>query len=103
MRVLAFRHVPFEHLGLIADSLREHGIEWRYVDLYEDPRPQAIDDVDGLIFMGGPMSVNDDLPYIRQELRLIEEAVARGKPVLGICLGAQLIVSFRLACANQKQ
>ena len=50
-----------------------------------------MDEADGLIFMGGPMSVNDDLPYIRQELRLIEEAVARGKPVLGVCLGAQLI------------
>jgi GMP synthase (glutamine-hydrolysing) len=91
MRALAFRHVPFEHLGLIADSLREHTIEYRYADLYQDPRPRAVEEADGLIFMGGPMSVNDDLPYIRQELRLIEEAVARGKPVLGVCLGAQLI------------
>ena len=41
--------------------------------------------------MGGPMSANDDLPYIRQELGLIERAAAAGKPVLGICLGAQLI------------
>jgi GMP synthase-like glutamine amidotransferase len=91
MRVLAFRHVPFEHLGLIAESLQEHAIEYRYVDLYESPRAHLVEEADGLIFMGGPMSVNDDLPYIRQELRLIEEAVARGKPVLGVCLGAQLI------------
>ena len=91
MHVLAFRHVPFEHLGLIADSLRERGIECQYVDLYEDPRVPPVDDADGLIFMGGPMSVNDDLAYIRQELHLIEEAAGRGKPVLGVCLGAQLI------------
>jgi GMP synthase-like glutamine amidotransferase len=91
MRVLAFRHVPFEHLGLIADSLREHAIQCEYVDLPENPRLPAVEEADGLIFMGGPMSVNDDLPYIRQELRLIDEAVARGKPVLGVCLGSQLI------------
>jgi GMP synthase-like glutamine amidotransferase len=91
MRVLAFRHVPFEHLGLIADSLEERSIECRYVDLYESGEAPSADDADGFIFMGGPMSVNDDLPYIRQELRLIGQAVARGKPVMGVCLGSQLI------------
>src|SRR5947209_958529 len=91
MRVLAFRHVPFEHLGLIADSLSEQGIECQYVNLYAGTPAPAVADADGLIVMGGPMSVNDDLPYIGQELRLIEEAAARGKPVLGVCLGAQLI------------
>jgi GMP synthase-like glutamine amidotransferase len=91
MRVLAFRHVPFEHLGLIADSLRRHAIECEYVDLPQNPSAPSLDEAGGLIFMGGPMSVNDDLPFIRLELRLIEEALSRGKPVLGICLGAQLI------------
>jgi len=92
MRILAFRHVPFEHLGLIADALQAHGIDWEYVDLYESPSqiPLAVE-ANGLIFMGGPMSANDDLPYIRQELRFIAQAVCYRKPVLGICLGAQLI------------
>jgi GMP synthase-like glutamine amidotransferase len=45
----------------------------------------------GLIFMGGPMSVNDDLPYLRQELRLISQAAELKRPILGVCLGAQLI------------
>jgi GMP synthase-like glutamine amidotransferase len=90
--VLVFRHVPFEHLGWIADALGEHGLGWRYVDLHELPDADiALADVDALIFMGGPMSANDDLPYIRRELAVIVEAVALGKPVLGVCLGAQLI------------
>lgn len=92
MRILAFRHVPFEHLGLIADSLEAQGVEWEYADLYQAPEqlPAAMR-ADGLIFMGGPMSANDDLPYIRQELRFIAQAICYRKPVLGVCLGAQLV------------
>jgi GMP synthase (glutamine-hydrolysing) len=91
MRVLAFRHVPFEHLGLIADSLAERNIECRYVDLYASDGVPSAADAEGFIFMGGPMSVNDNLPYISRELQLVQDAVARGKPVLGVCLGSQLI------------
>lgn len=92
MHVLAFRHVPFEHLGLIAAALEERGIACRYADLFDCPGPPADwESAAALIFMGGPMSANDDLPFIHQELRLIERAVAAGKPVLGVCLGAQLI------------
>jgi GMP synthase-like glutamine amidotransferase len=91
MRVLAFRHVPFEHLGLIAETLAERAIDFAYVDLYEPADTPNIDGADGFIFMGGPMSVNDNFPYIRQELRIIQDAVAQGKPVLGVCLGSQLI------------
>jgi GMP synthase-like glutamine amidotransferase len=90
-RVLAFRHIPFEHLGLIADSLEEHRIACEYVDLYSGAAPPAVGSTDGLIFMGGPMSANDDLPYIRQELDIIGEAVSRRLPILGVCLGSQLI------------
>ena len=91
MRVLAFRHVPFEHLGLIADSLKGKNIEYSYVDLYASGDAPSVEDADGFIFMGGPMSVNDDLSYIRQEVQLVKDAVASGKPVLGVCLGSQLI------------
>lgn len=92
MRVLAFRHVPFEDVGLIRPVLEAQGAEIDCADLYlnngASPDPSAYD---ALIFMGGPMSVNDDLPYIRQELEIIRQAAARNQPVLGICLGAQLI------------
>src|SRR5260370_14082652 len=89
--VLAFRHVPFEHLGRIADSLALHDITYDYVDLYRDASRPDIREADALIVMGGPMSVNDDLPFIRQELDLIGDALSLGKPILGVCLGAQLI------------
>ncbi len=91
-KVLAFRHVPFEHLGLIADSLDSRPIPFEYVDLYrEGASLPDVRDAAGLIFMGGPMSVNDDLPYLRQELALLGGSVAAGTPVLGVCLGSQLI------------
>ncbi|HSW51248.1 MAG TPA: gamma-glutamyl-gamma-aminobutyrate hydrolase family protein [Bryobacteraceae bacterium] len=92
MHVLAFRHVRFEHLGLIAPALESRGISFEYVDLSHDPEAAIGEEpAGGFIFMGGPMSANDDLPCIRREIRLIERVSAGGKPVLGICLGAQLL------------
>jgi len=89
MSVLAIRHVPFEHMGGIASVLDRRHIPYYYVDAPETA--PSLDGVQGLISMGGPMSANGDLPYIRTELRLMEEAAARGIPILGVCLGSQLI------------
>jgi GMP synthase (glutamine-hydrolysing) len=95
VRVLAFRHVPFEGLGLIEPALASRGIAFDYADLYVDGQRTSglpdIDDYQGLIFLGGPMSANDPLPHLETELRLIERAIATGTPVLGVCLGVQLI------------
>jgi GMP synthase-like glutamine amidotransferase len=92
MRILVFRHVPFEDIGLIRSALEHYSVRVDYADLYQDlsrcPDPASYP---ALIFMGGPMSVNDDLPYIQRELEIIAQAAARRQPVLGICLGAQLI------------
>ena len=92
MRVLAFRHVPFEGLGLIEPALRLRRIEVDYADPYQPgtTRPDVAR-YDALIFMGGPMSVNDDLPCLRQEMDFIRQAIAQRQPILGICLGSQLI------------
>ncbi len=92
MRVLAFRHAGSEHLGLIEPELLRRGIAIDYADLYQ-PGAAAPDPAryEGLIFMGGAMSVNDGLPYLEQEARWIAQAVEAGRPVLGVCLGAQLI------------
>jgi GMP synthase (glutamine-hydrolysing) len=86
MQVLAFRHVPCEDAGLIAPILAARGIEVVYADESSDWRQAA-----GLLFMGGPMSANDDLPFIHREIQTIREAVAEGRPVLGVCLGSQLL------------
>lgn len=92
MRVLVFRHVPFENLGRIECELVSRGIGIDYADLYQ-PGTAAPDPAryDGLIFMGGAMSVNDGLDYLELEARSIAQAVEAGRPVLGVCLGAQLI------------
>lgn len=92
MRVLAFRHAPLEGIGLIAGSLARKGILCEAVDLYADPSAAIpLATADGLIVMGGSISVNDNLPWLRREEETIRAASARGIPVLGICLGAQLI------------
>jgi GMP synthase (glutamine-hydrolysing) len=92
VKVLAFRHVPFEGIGRIAPLLEERGIGCDYADLYRegvvDPDIAAYA---GLIFLGGPMSANDPLPYLDRERALIARATERGQPLLGICLGSQLI------------
>ena len=77
MRILAFRHVPFEGLGLIEASLSARGIGVDYASLYESGAVPDTAGYDGLISLGGPMSANDDLPYLRQEMRLLLKAIHR--------------------------
>jgi GMP synthase-like glutamine amidotransferase len=92
VKVLAFRHVPFEGIGRIAPLLENRGIGCDYADLYVDGAPTPdIAAYQGLIFLGGPMSANDPLPYLDRERALIGQAVERSQPLLGICLGSQLI------------
>ncbi len=90
--VAIFRHAATEGPGYLAEFLDKHHIPWRLLAIDRgEAVPQSISAYSGLVFMGGPMSVNDDLPWIAQELQLIRDAVAQGLPVLGHCLGGQLI------------
>ena len=93
MRVHYLQHVPFEGLGSIGAWLDSRGARVTSTRLFDEPRLPAVDELDWLIVMGGPMSANDDdrLPWLVPERALIADAVAAGKVVLGICLGAQLI------------
>ena len=87
-----FRHIACEGPAYLAEVLDRHAIPWRLVRIDEDePVPDTLADCSGLVFMGGPMSVNDPLPWIEQELVLIRRAQAENMPVLGHCLGGQLI------------
>lgn len=90
--ILIFRHAPHEGPGYLADYLDRHHLPWRLIRIDQnDPIPSSIDGVSGLVFMGGPMSVNDPLPWIPRVTKLIQQAVAADVPVLGHCLGGQLI------------
>ena len=87
-----FRHIACEGPAYLAEVLDRHAIPWRLVKIDEnEPVPDTLDDCSGLVFMGGPMSVNDPLPWIEQELSLIRRAQAENMPVLAHCLGGQLI------------
>lgn len=90
--ILIFRYFPTEGPGYFAEFLDQHGIRHRTIKVDEgEPIPESIADIPGLVFMGGPMSVNDRLPWIPKLLCLIRQAVAADIPVLGHCLGSQLI------------
>lgn len=95
MRAHYFQHVEFEGLGSIAPWLEAAGYEITNTKLFESAKFPDLKKIDLLVVMGGPMSVNDedDFPWLVSEKQFIREAINSGKPVLGICLGAQLIAS----------
>ena len=85
-------HVAFEGPARIADELDALGFRRLSVRLYAGDRLPAADRIAGLVSMGGPMSVNDTEPtWIAAEQALIRSVAVAGKPVLGVCLGAQQI------------
>lgn len=90
--ILIFRHAAHEGPGYLAAYLDRRGLPWRLIRIdRRDPVPTSIDGAAGLVFMGGPMSVNDPLPWISKVVSLIQQAVATNVPVLGHCLGGQLM------------
>lgn len=95
LRAHVLQHVSFEGLGSIGSWLAERQASVTATRFFEAPELPDPCDFDLLIALGGPMSVNDEeaLPWLREEKRLVGRAVAEGKAVLGICLGAQLIAS----------
>jgi len=95
MKVHYFQHVPFEGIGSIATwaAQRHHEVT---ATRFFDPKSASIPDptqIDLLIVMGGPMNIYEDAqyPWLKTEKQAIERAIRHGLPVLGICLGAQLV------------
>jgi GMP synthase-like glutamine amidotransferase len=90
--VAIFRHAETEGPGHLALFLDRQGIPWQLVAIDAGaPVPAEAASFSGLVFMGGPMSVNDDLPWIPPVLALIRQAEQKQIPVLGHCLGGQLM------------
>jgi GMP synthase-like glutamine amidotransferase len=90
--VAIFRASPSEGPGYFATYLERRSVPWQVVKLDAgDAVPRDVRRFSGLCFMGGPMSVNDDLPWIAPALELIREAVRKDVPVIGHCLGGQLM------------
>jgi GMP synthase-like glutamine amidotransferase len=95
VRAHYLQHVTFEGLGSIETWLRAERFEITNTQFFESAVFPDPDEVDLLIVMGGPMSVNDEaqFPWLVEEKQFIHRCVEEGKSVLGICLGAQLIAS----------
>ena len=92
-KVHVIRHLAFEDLGNIQPVLDQIGAEVSYIEAGQDPINETVNDCDLLVILGGPIGVYEDeeYPFIGDELTLIQNRVKAKKPLLGICLGAQLI------------
>jgi GMP synthase (glutamine-hydrolysing) len=93
-RLLVFQHVAAEPLGTLDARIRARGHRIRFHNFQRNPDAQPdIDRYRGLVVLGGPMNVDeqDRYPHLKTELLAIEKALKQDKPVLGICLGAQLL------------
>ncbi len=95
MKAHYLQHVPFEGLGSIKQWLTSEGYAISSTQLYNNACLPDLESIDFLIIMGGPMSIHDEVqyPWLTQEKLFIRRAIHAGIPVLGICLGAQLIAS----------
>jgi GMP synthase-like glutamine amidotransferase len=95
MHAQIFQHVPFEGSGSIGPWLEMRGAAVGVTAFFEPHALPNAEEIDCLVVMGGPMSVNDEqmYPWLVHEKRVIGEMIARGKPVLGVCLGAQMIAN----------
>ncbi len=93
---VVLQHVGFEGPGTVARAIADSGATLNIVRIDQGeavPPPAAVADMAGLVVMGGPMGVSDDLPWLHDERALVHEAVAAGLPVLGVCLGAQQLAA----------
>jgi GMP synthase (glutamine-hydrolysing) len=95
-KIYVLQHHRVENLGTIAEALEGAALAWQYVRIFDGhPVPKEMKGAGGLIVMGGSMGVYDvdRFPFLRDEFALIEDALKQHRPVLGVCLGAQIVAS----------
>jgi len=93
-RLLVFQHVAAEPLGTLDRLIRRRGHRIKFVNFERHPDAEpCLDRYRGLVVLGGPMNVDqvEQFPHLATELAVIRETVTAGKPMLGICLGGQLL------------
>jgi GMP synthase (glutamine-hydrolysing) len=90
-KILSIQNISCETLGTLEDFLESDGYVLHKVLAPEDPIPQSAIEFSAIILLGGPMSVYEGIPYLTKEQFLIRDAYRRNIPVLGVCLGSQLI------------
>jgi GMP synthase (glutamine-hydrolysing) len=95
-KIWVLQHHPVENLGSIADALEGAALAWQYVRTFEgQPVPKDMKGAGGLIVMGGPQGVyeTDQHPFLKEEMKLIESSLKDNRPVMGVCLGSQLLAA----------
>lgn len=93
-RVVVLQHAPAEGTGFLGVIFGRYRVAHRVVRVFGgDVVPASSAEAAGIVVLGGPMNVGDGLPWIEAEQRLVRDALERKVPVLGICLGAQLIAA----------
>jgi GMP synthase-like glutamine amidotransferase len=92
MKIDVLQHVPYEGPGAISEWAQSRGHEIRVTEVYQADLP-AVEGTELLVVMGGPMNVHQeaDYPWLAKEKAFIKAGIEKGKVVLGICLGAQLL------------
>jgi GMP synthase (glutamine-hydrolysing) len=93
--ILVVNHLPGPETGLVDDALRGEGLPLLEVNIFEEPRLPGLEEISGIVSLGGMMGVPDaaDYPFLAAELELLAGALAAETPILGLCLGAQLLAT----------
>lgn len=105
MNLHFFQHVPFEGLGSVEDWAQDNNFEISCTRFFEGEHPPATAKYDWLFVMGGPMNIYEQerYPWLKEEKKAIKAAIGKGKIVVGICLGAQLVADVLGAPITQNQ
>ncbi len=106
--VLICKNIETEGPGTIEDYLEDNGIPYRIEECSRGGMITNVDEYSHLVVMGGPISVNEDekYPFIKEEEKLIRDFISKGKKILGVCLGAQIMakaLGARIYMGNKEE
>jgi GMP synthase (glutamine-hydrolysing) len=90
-KILSVQNIAYETLGTLEQMFKDDGFKIVKIDARIDPVPVSVMDYDAVVILGGPVAVYDNLPYLKREQELIRDAIKNNTPVLGVCLGSQVL------------